>query len=83
MLAVVGGLFWPIGLAYTAVRRLVVAPIHTWLWRPVDQRRARLERLRADLDLWAEKARRASSDDERRMARDVVESLTEIIRSAR
>jgi len=68
------GLVWPVAIVWD----LVVA----WLLRPADADQARVERLEADLAAWRAK-RHAGSEDERRMANDIVESLQEALAAER
>lgn len=83
MMSVVAGLFWPVVMVVTALRRLVTAPISRWLWQPVVQRQARLVRLEADRVAWLKKRAAATGDDERRMADDVIETLDDCLKRSR
>jgi hypothetical protein len=77
------GVFWPLVLLYLVVAEGVCRPVGNWLWKPVQKREDRTARLKADRAAWVKKGAAASSDEEKRMAADVVESLDEILRGAR
>lgn len=81
--AVLCGVFWPILAAFMLLRDFVARPISRWLWRPVVEAEERMERLEVDREAWRVKRRDATTDEERRMASDVIESLDDIIRRSR
>lgn len=67
------GLIWPLAVLFFGLR--------DWLWKPADRDRERLERLRSDERDWRMKAYdRAASEDDRRMAADIANTLSDIVR---
>lgn len=65
------GLIWPIVMGFLKGR--------DWLFKPVDQNRERVERLKADREAWLSKRYSAQTEDERRMADDIVKTLDDIL----
>lgn len=68
------GVFWPVVLAAFGVMK--------WLWRLAEQDLARIKRLEDDLAAWRSK-RNQGTAAEQRMARDIVETLEELLKSGR
>lgn len=67
------GLIWPVALIFFALR--------DWLWKPADRDAERLNRLRADHRDWKQKAYdRTATNEERRMAADIANTLADIIK---
>ena len=71
--AIGAGLIWPLSIAFLAAR--------DWLWKPADRDADRRDRMEADLRDWRERAR-TGSDDERRMAADIVTTLEDLLRES-
>jgi hypothetical protein len=67
------GLIWPVVMPFYAVRR--------WLFLPVDREEARVEQLEQDLAAWRAK-RYTGTDEEREMARQIVETLENALKAA-
>lgn len=67
------GLVWPLTMGFRRLR--------DWLWRPIDRNAERVKRLEADRDEWYVREHNSTTDEERRMARDIRTTLDDVLRS--
>ncbi|MFD5089353.1 hypothetical protein ACFWMR_02035 [Amycolatopsis thailandensis] len=74
VLAVGAGLVWPLFVIGTGAVK--------WLWGIADRDQNRIARLEADVALWHSK-RNVGSEDERRLARDIANTLQEALATAK
>ena len=73
--ALLFGLIWPLSIAWLALSR--------WLWKPTDEHLQRVEQMVTDRDMWRDKARTATTEDERATAATIVETLDDLITRTR
>jgi hypothetical protein len=71
-LAAVVALFWPFHSTFVVLAG--------WLWKPSDRADERADRLKADLANWRKREADAATDDERRMATDIADTLQDLLR---
>ena len=69
------GLIWPVSM--------LAAELRQWMCRPVDVDLERMERLRSDYQDWRAKERQATAEEDRRLAKDIADTLDELLRGRR
>lgn len=68
------GILWPLTLVLYALR--------SWLWKPADADRVKVEQMQRDRDDWRKRASDAASPEERATAAQIADTLDDLLRRA-